>query len=362
MSKCPQCDTEIREGDIACPSCKKPVSQFKKHVRYSKAKMSLLWASQHLLLPIVIFIGGQYILRSCINPPTAPVIESNAVFNAGPVRPLANNSFKLDVKTDDVPWLNIAVVNIGTSLEKDLELSVHLAGDLLISKVEPTYVPKTLKARVIKSDPDQTRSSFYEKLSSLPIDGQLRFHLILNRFISTPQEFEFEVLSENRNWSKSIRIELERKTVAWWFTRPAMAQESKTQEGSQRPSTGILIGGYDQLKLANDIFMLLQEKRLITHLDATDIKQTISTFKEGVLFGGINVLKFNEMILNKLIQNNRISYPEAQDMIGKSKTSGGVLIGGYNVLILEVEILNILQRKGYISREEGQRIIDGAKG
>lgn len=326
MSKCPQCDTEIREGDIACPSCKKPVSQFKKHVRYSKAKTSLLWASQHLLLPIVIFIGGQYILRSYINPPTAPVIVPFATFNAGLVRPLANNSFTVDIKTDDVPWLNIDVINIGTALEKDLELSVHLlAGDLSISKVEPTYVPKALKARVIKSDPP-TASSFHEKLSSLPVDGQLRFHLILSRFISTKQEFEFEVLSENRNWSKDIRIEPKRKTVAWRFTHPALAQESKTQEGSQRPSTGVLIGGYDQLKLVNDIFALLQKKTLITPQDAKDIQETISTSKEGVLFGGINVLKFNEMILTKLIQNNRISYPEAQNMIEKSKTSGGVLI------------------------------------
>jgi hypothetical protein len=360
MSKCPQCDTETQDEDIACPSCKTPVSQFKKHVRYSKAKTRFRWASEHLLVPIVIVILAQYFLTSYVNPPTAPVIMPFAEYNGGPVRPLANNSFAIDIKTDEVPWLNINVVNNGTSLEKDLELSVHLAGNLSICKVEPTYAPKALKARVIKSD--TTRSSFYEKLSSLPVDGQLRFHLILDRFISTDQEFEFEVLSENRNWSKGIRIEPKRKTVAWRFTHPAMAQESKNQEGSQRPSTGILIGGYDQLKLANDIFMLLQEKRLITHLDATDIKQTISTFKEGVLFGGINVLKFNEMILNKLIQNNRISYPEAQDMIGKSKTSGGVLIGGYNVLILEVEILNTLLRKGHISREEGQRIIDGAKG
>jgi hypothetical protein len=327
MSKCPHCDTETREGDIACPSCKIPVSQFKKHVRYSKAKKSLRWASEHLLLPVAILIGGQFIISRYINPPTAPFLKPLVAFNAGPVRPLAKDSLKIDVKTDDIPWLNLDVVNTGTALEKDLELSVHfLAGDLSISKVESTYVPKALKARVVKSD--LTASSYYEKLSSLPVDGQLRFHLILNRFISTEQEFEFEALSENRNWSKSVRIEPRQETVTWRFTHPAMAQESKSQEGAQRSTTGVLIGGYDVLKLSNDIFMLLQEKRLITHLDATDIKQTISTFKEGVLFGGINVLEFNRMVLNKLLSNNRISYPEAQDIIGRSKTSGGVLIGG----------------------------------
>jgi hypothetical protein len=359
MKKCPKCNTVTEEGDIVCPSCKTPVSAFQSKLKSTKIKKSIFWFLEHLLLPIIIFIAGQHFLLRYINPRNEPLIVSNAMFNAGPLRPFSNNAFNVDIKADDIPWLDIFVVNIGTSFEKDLELSLLFTDDLSISNIERTYIPKALEARVIKQG--KKTNSFYEKLSSLPIDGQLQYHLILNRFIFKDTEFKLEVSSENRNWSKRIHIKPKIKMAAFLFLSSALAQENKSQEGSEKARGGIFIGGYDPLYIANDIFILLQNKGLITNIDAKDIKETVTTFKEGVLFGGINIMKFNEMIINKLIQNNKITYFEAQDMVEKSKNSGGVLIGGYNVLVLEVEVLNTLLRKGFITLKEGQQIIDNAK-
>ena len=126
-------------------------------------------------------------------------------------------------------------------------------------------------------------------------------------------------------------------------------------------SSGVLIGGYDPVILTNNLFRLLQDEDLIDQGQAEEIKSVVENEKGGASFGGVNVLKFNKVVLNILINNGIIYQDEAQNVLNKAKEAGGVKVNGYNVIVLEVEIVNLLVNKGHLKKEAAQQAVDTAK-
>jgi hypothetical protein len=113
--------------------------------------------------------------------------------------------------------------------------------------------------------------------------------------------------------------------------------------------------------LTNNLLRLLQDKDLIDQGQAEEIKSVVENEEGGALFGGVNILKFNEVVLKVLINNGIIYQDEAQNVLSKAKEAGGAKVNGYNVIVLEVEIINLLVRKGSLDEDSARQALDNAK-
>ena len=249
--------------------------------------------------------------------------------------------------------------NKGNGCAEDFEIDFSLECNKMITDKDVVYIPERLSDRVVKSN--QTDTTYYSKLSSFPGNSTIECKFYFNYPIKSERDFNYSILSKDNNWTESAKIK-PKYSFLKLSENEAFAQDNQANSEDSKPKkSGIFIGGYDPLVMSNGMFALLQNKKLISNKDAQDIKKLTESYKEGVLFGGINILKYNELILNKLIDNKHISIEQANQIIAKSKKSGGVMVGGYNVIVLEVEILNTLLKSSKISFEEGQSIIDNAK-
>jgi len=191
----------------------------------------------------------------------------------------------------------------------------------------------------------------------------LEYRFDLKQFIKTTDQFKHSVLSRARNWTKSSQIRtIYSRLFVLSLDISRCVQERKETQQPEVPRSGILIGGYDPLVMSNEVFQLVQKKGMISSSDAVEIKAIVESYKEGVLFGGINILKFNEVLINKLVLNRVVSVEQVASIVQKAKSAGGVMIGEYNVIILEVELLNALFQNGRITLQEGQCVIDKARG
>lgn len=322
------------------------------------------WFSQYLYLPIITIIASSaisaYISFKFINPPSLPNIEPTVIYNAGPSTEIGA-PFRLDLQIDKTPWLITSIVNNGTNDAEKLEVGFYLLRNHNILKTLKKYNPKFLEKRVRESK--QEANSFYEELSSLPSESSIQYTFYFDKFIkSLDDDFQLSICSKSKNWSKSAVIKPRYSKSKTFITTIAYAEDKiKNDNQPEVPKSGILIGGYDPVVMSNELFLLLQAKSLISKDEAAGIKKTVESSKEGVLFGGINILKFNELIINGLFSNRVITIEQANTAIEKSRNAGGVMVGGYNVIVLEVEILNVLLKNKKITLEEGQRVIDHSK-
>jgi len=237
------------------------------------------------------------------------------------------------------------------------------------SDIQPkiTWEPEIISKNVIDRDDSTLPFKLYRKISPLPIEAKVLVELSAERPFKDG-DVTCAFVDDHKVWHPQkgkITIYRARAGTLSLLTPIAYAIETKSNstldKKDDRPKSGILIGGYDPLILTNGLFSLLQKKRIISKTEAHEIKRVVEDTKEGVLFGGINILKFNELVLNTLIKNKTLEVREAEHILRKSREAGGVLVGGYNIIVLEVEILNALLLKQHISKEEGQEIIDSAR-
>lgn len=316
------------------------------------------WSLEHLLAPLVVTLVTLYIGISYINPPSFPDIETTVVFNSGPIKKQPSTHFTFDLKEDKKPWMKISIINKGNNNDDDLDIDYSFNKKNLIKDIKKKYYPRSFERRVKRYSEDDI--SFSHKFTSFPVNASIEYDIDLDNFITQNNDYNLSVLSKYKNWSKSIRVKVSQINFSYPFLSIAYAKDELVKKSSNL-SSGIFIGGYDPLQMANGIFILLQNKMLITKEDAIEIKKITESYKSGVLFGGVNILKFDEILINKLIVRNRINLKQANSIIEKSKNAGGVLIGGYNVVILQVELLNTLLVNKAITKNEGQRIIDNSK-
>jgi hypothetical protein len=316
----------------------------------------LKWLLEHIAPPIITAI----IILKLIAPPVVPNITTSIVCNTGSLKEFAPVPFRFEWKQNKTPWLKLLIKNDGDNCAENLESKITLLKDNKIVIVEKTYEPEVIESRI---DTSVTKEeSFYEKLHEFPGKSSICYHFHLAEFVKSSDEIRWVVCSRRKNWSTPSEITLGHfETSNDLFPNVYAAESPDLEKKSPVPASGILIGGYDPVVMSNELFLLLQGNRLITKEDASEIKRIIENYDEGVLFGGINLLKLNELILRKLISNKIMTAEQANAAIEKSKNAGGVLIGKYNVIILEVEILNTLLKNRRITLQEGQRVIDQAK-
>jgi len=303
---------------------------------------------------LVLFIDNKFFSTSIL-----PDIDSNVIYNSGPVTAEYESRLKLTLKDSKIPYLVITIANNGKGAAENFNTELLLLGSNKIVEHKKTYIPSGLKIWVKKSNVEN--KIFHEELEYLPSEAAIEYEFILKKFIKSNKEFSHSLLSKNKNWTKSAKI-IPRHSFAHRPSKGIAYAEDISNEDTKTdiPKSSVLIGGYDPFVMSNGLFHLLQKRNLLSNEDAREIKKIVETHKEGVLLGGINILKFNELIVNKLIDNELITVKQARDIIEKSKESGGVLVGGYNVIILEAEILNALLENGEITYAEGQKVIDRA--
>jgi len=251
-----------------------------------------------------------------IYPPAFPDIQSTIIYNTGPLRAKPDFPFKLDLKTDDKAWFKIFIVNRGNNSAEDLATQVTFH-DNMIHNVEKAYTPPSLAKRI--KDFSKANTSFYEMLFYLPARTTIEYPFHLNKLIKSSDEFKYYVVSKERDWTPSTSILPRTSRYLNVFQNTAYAEENiNKEEHASAPGSGIFIGGYDPVVMSNELFDLLQAKKLITSADAVEIKKVTEAYKEGILFGGINVLKFNEVLINKLLQNKVISSEQATRIINRA--------------------------------------------
>lgn len=319
-----------------------------------------------IIVPIIILVVAMIIgseILKIINPPILPKIVAQVSINTGELSTNLSDSFKTDYKSDEVPWIFIEIENKGKGKDDNLDIDFSLLKDNGITTIDAYYSPEGIESRVTKYD--KFEKSFHSNFIFFPGKANVSYKIHLLNFITNYKmdvEYNLSVVSDNMNWEESISIRIQTASFFSFFSGNTHNGE-KTQEKNETtiPKAGIFIGGYDPVAMANGIFSLLLDKNLINIKDVMEIKDIVEAYKEGVLFGGINILKFNELIIKKLISKNEITLPQANSIIEKSQKSGGVLIGGYNVIVLQVELLNMLLKNKKIELREGQKIIDNSK-
>ncbi|MDD4352496.1 MAG: hypothetical protein PHU71_06015 [Candidatus Gracilibacteria bacterium] len=338
---------------------------------WQKAKHYGLFFCEKILLPVIIPIIVTCLVINYINPPILPQIESNIVINTG-VKPSVTSPFRLDLVSDKTPWVTFQIKNEGKGGDEDLLFNISFPENFKIKTMEEHYYPETFKERVTK--PNKKQNAFTARFTSFPAECAVEYRFTLDNFVKSAEEVKWAIISKGKNWTKTTKINVKTQTSYNFFSTPAYGEEAvSTNTVIATPSSpivasdseigrsGVLLGGYDPVAMSNGIFRLLQQKGLINPSEAFQIKNMVESSKDGVLFGGVNVLKFCEIIINSLVAKNVLTISQANNIIGKAQKSEGVLIGGYNVIVLQVEVLNALLEKNTIKFEEGQKVIDNSR-
>lgn len=259
----------------------------------------------------------------------------------------------------------------GSEAVKDLE--VDLISMEQISFAAPTIVfdPVTISNRVLNKN--ESKERIYLKLSELPQGTGLLIEMDTRKNLDEG-DIKVIVLGSGRRWSaerkeivlKKNRSSMLKKSIDKLLETGSTAyadesEENKTKDSQNNLGSGIFIGGYDPVRLTNEIFMLAQKKGVLTRVEAEQLLKTAKEFQGGVSFGGINILKFDETFMNVLLQKGLITLSQGNEMLARSKKAGGVLLNGYNVIHLKGEILNALINAKVVTVEEAQSAIDKAK-
>lgn len=346
----------------------------RKHLKseyYQKFKSRIIviknFFTEKLLYPFLVSITLQiaslYITNSFINPPIQPEFESTIIVNTGMVTNVQGN-LQVDFTVDRIPWLIFQIESIGKTGDENLFFSIKLPDNIKIQKIDNDYDPPSLKKFVTKTENNE--NVFQEEFSNFSGESRVQYRIELNDFIKSTDNVKWYVSSKSRNWKK-VKISLKNKTASYLFDSNVFAEEidvsnkEKKVSSNELPKSGILIGGYDPVVMSNGLFVILQEKNVITKNEAYILKNIVESSTDGLLLSGVNILKFCEVVLNTLVSKNVITESRAKNIIEKSQKSEGILIGGYNVVVMQVEILNSLIENGRISLNEGQKIIDKSK-
>jgi len=206
--------------------------------------------------------------------------------------------------------VNYYVRNVSPIAAEDLQIacSVRNTSQNTSIQVKENLIPSILRkqgkenATLLLST--RPHVFYYTKFAVFPGKAQFNFSIMFDEEIE-PSDVSCEFLSRDRAWQvwpQGVRIggnvELWKEKVGEFFVNLVYADSSK--KGAR---SGIYISGYDPVVLLNNLFTLLQENGLIGSMAALRIKEEVENSKEGALFGGINILKFNEVIINQPCTN-----------------------------------------------------------
>ena len=369
--KCKECDKQIQE--TICLDCLEgKISSTKNEPKKSFIIPELARAFLQVIISVlVLLIGVKFVA-----PPNLPDVDGFVAFNSGkPIK--IDSQFDCDFQVDEQPWINFSIQNSGQTCAENLDVQINFK-KAKIKTVAPTYNPITISEKIKKSTGKEGERVFFEKFSSFPANCSVNYKIFLDSFIESSGDFSWTLCSKEVNWTENVELKLYENSFSFLsspFISKAYASVSPDKKGEEKkssigylrvkmaflPKDGVYLSGYNPIIITNGIFLLLQDKKVLSHESADTIRTIVNGTKEGVLFGGVNVLKFCELILNFLINKKYINLAQAQEILKKAKTSGGVLIGGFNPIVLQIEILNVLLKSKLISREEGQFIINYAR-
>lgn len=295
-------------------------------------------------------------------------------------------NLKLDLSNDELNRFEININSIGDKKVEDIYIEITTDKKNLFLYRDVKYAPTLMAFLFVDTNSTFINTEIIHiEMSELPAAGKIKI-IIESGMKFNMEDIKTEIiaggkvvevirrkinLSEDSNKSFSCQLfnlsgqsindaisdSVENKTALIDTTLNDFIK-SNTIKNVQR---GMYIGGYNPITLVNGIFTILQQYGFIKANEAQAIKEIVESQGSGLQFGGIDVLKFDETIINILIKKKLITYNEAINILERSKNSGGVLINGYNLIFLNYEILNILVKKGYISLFEAQKIIDNAK-
>ena len=309
------------------------------------------------------------IFHNKIFPPEIPNPDIKITYNYFKTAPRQldfSGAVHLDYEADEkVSGLLIFIHNQGKEGDKNFEFNIYTRHEDIKLKPATILYEPTLLHVIGNKDYNDGKNGCYRKLETFPIDSEIYIEIFAETAINEG-DIDFEFLSDHKKWT-AIEGEINFKRGRGFLGgieifKEAFAEQAQNETNQKKSPSGVLIGGYDPLIMTNNLFKVLQEEKLLTRQQAQEIKIIVEAEKKGVLFGGVNILKFNEVALNALIRNDVFSKDEALDILQKSKDSGGVLIGGYNIVVLEVEILNLLVKKGKLDLQKAQSAVDNAKG
>lgn len=317
------------------------------------------YCGKEFFTPLVVLLLGALIMalfdRFYLYKYKEADIESLITYNSGPLVSKIVSPFDINYKNDKTPFCEFYVRNSGESGENHINIEIIFRKQQIVSD-SVDYVPFALRrmSELITCD----SASFYSKILSMPAHSSIKYIFLLDKFISDQTDVIYSVMSEKKNWSEKTDIKISSIKLNLLVSNLYAQEKAIIIKKEDLQKSGIYFGGYDPVMMANGIFILLQRKEHITKSDARDIIKNVEKYKEGVLFGNINILKYDELLLNTAIKRNLITLKQANEILVKAKDAGGVKIGDYNIIILQVEFLTKLLTNKKIQLVEGQNIID----
>ncbi len=309
--------------------------------------------------------------------PRAKLEVLYAFIDTKPYRKDALGSLHLYYKQDEkMDRFEMSVQSIGSDAARDVDIDLRSMKPNLFGSPETIFDPATIENRV--RNKTISSNQIYYGLSELPQDCGVTIILDGMNYFGE-EDINIGVIGSGRRWwpvKKEIVLKKSKRSVLKkllgklnlqvCYGRTAEEHSTSKQDTKQdtkkdTPKSRILFGGYDPVVLTNGVFTLLQHKKIISSKEAKHIKKVAMEPGPGVRISGINVLKFDEVLLNTLIKKKTINKSQAQLILKRSQNAGGILINGYNVVHLNAEILNTLSEKGLLSLSEAQITLDSAK-
>lgn len=296
-----------------------------------------------------------------------------AFTNTTPYRKDAGDLLYLEYNLEEKNRLDITITNIGNKTAYDIHIDIRSKKNDLFINRRIAYKPLIIDKFIYQNEIIDNSDRIYYRFKELPAGGQVKL------FIEGKQHFiEDDIIIEitgDGKVQKVKRKEIEFGTVSksvlkkyhnpfiFWGSLYAQSKNDSLETSNQKQSygSGIFLGGYDPVVLTNGIFQLLQKNGIITNNEAIYIKKVIEESNAGMKFGGVDVLKFDEEVLNLMLRKGILNINQANKIIESSKKAGGILINGYNVIHLKYEILNYLLKNNYVSKSDAQAVLDNAK-
>jgi hypothetical protein len=331
-------------------------------------KTFLLSALTLLILPV--FVG---IFVYWYNTPKPKLSVLYAYTATTPYHADALGQLHLEYKeSQKLNRFDLRVESVGSESIKNLEIDLVSFKKKLFSHhpviiFEPAMIEKRQVKREISAE------HIYLSLSELPSETSVSLRTDTDQNYGD-NDVDIAVIGSGRRWEAVKQdIILEKKKPSFFKNilgydsqvSHAFAAESapaqKEKEHDRNHGSGVSLGGYDPVRLTNEIFLLLQKKGVMNRVEAENVKKKVEEAQGGVAIGGVNVLKADEETMNLLLQKGLITMPQANVMLERSRNAGGVLINGFNVIHLKAEILNALIHKNLISVQEAQSALDSAK-
>ena len=124
---------------------------------------------------------------------------------------------------------------------------------------------------------------------------------------------------------------------------------------------GVVIGGYDVVKIAKETVSILKEKKLVPESSITSLGALLDVRSSDPLISGTSIVGFYSDLGKLLVEKNIASQKEIDAAKTAAAKSGGVKIGGVNPVVLAASYLDILVRKNLLTLQSAQSVLDSAK-